>query len=103
MSIYKFETLQVHAGNVPDPTTGASATPIYQSASFALKNVEEGRKIFAHEEDGFTYTRIVNPTIDVFTKRIAALENGLDAVGTASGIAAQWLVMQIIIWKRKNF
>jgi O-acetylhomoserine (thiol)-lyase len=94
MSNYKFETLQVHAGNTPDPTTGASATPIYQSASFAFKNVEEGRKIFAHEKDGFSYSRIVNPTVDTFTKRIAALEGGYDAVAAASGIAAQWLVMQ---------
>ena len=69
MAKYKFETLQVHAGHTPDPTTGACATPIYQTSAYAFRDIEHGRKLFALEEDGNIYTRLSNPTVDVFEKR----------------------------------
>lgn len=96
MSQYQFETLQVHAGHRPDPTTGSCATPIYQTAAYAFKNIEEGRKIFALEQEGYIYSRITNPTVDEFEKRIAALENGSAAVASASGISSQWLIIQAL-------
>lgn len=91
---YKFETLQVHAGHTPDPTTGACTTPIYQTAAYAFKNIEHGRKLFALEEAGNIYSRLSNPTTDVFEKRISALENGAAAVAVASGMSAQFLAVQ---------
>ncbi len=93
MAQYKFETLQVHAGHTPDPTTGACATPVYQTAAYAFKNVEHGRKLFALEEPGNIYSRINNPTVETFEKRIAALENGAAAVAVSSGMSAQFLTI----------
>ena len=93
MAQYKFETLQVHAGHTPDPTTGACATPVYQTAAYAFKNVEHGRKLFALEEPGNIYSRINNPTVETFEKRIAALENGAAAVAVSSGMSAQFLTV----------
>ena len=93
MAQYKFETLQVHAGHTPDPTTGACATPVYQTAAYAFKNVEHGRKLFALEEPGNIYSRINNPTVETFEKRIAALENGAAAVAVSSGMSAQLLTV----------
>ena len=89
MAQYKFETLQVHAGHTPDPTTGACATPIYQTSAYAFKNVEHGRRLFA----GNIYSRINNPTVETFEKRIAALENCQDAVAVSSGMSAQFLAI----------
>ena len=94
MAQYKFETLQVHAGHTPDPATGACATPIYQTSAYAFRDIEHGRKLFALEEDGNIYTRLSNPTVDVFEKRIAALENSAAAVATSSGMSAQFLAIQ---------
>ena len=93
MAQYKFETLQVHAGHTPDPTTGACATPVYQTAAYAFKNVEHGRRLFALEEPGNIYSRINNPTVETFEKRIAALENGVAAVAVSSGMSAQFLTI----------
>ncbi len=93
MAQYKFETLQVHAGHTPDPTTGACATPIYQTSAYAFKNVEHGRRLFALEEPGNIYSRINNPTVETFEKRIAALENCQDAVAVSSGMSAQFLAI----------
>ncbi|MBR7157782.1 MAG: O-acetylhomoserine aminocarboxypropyltransferase/cysteine synthase [Bacteroidales bacterium] len=93
MAQYKFETLQVHAGHTPDPTTGACATPVYQTAAYAFKNVEHGRRLFALEEPGNIYSRINNPTVETFEKRIAALENGAAAVAVSSGMSAQFLTI----------
>ena len=90
MSQYKFETLQVHAGHTPDPTTGSCATPIYQTSAYAFKDIEHGRRLFALEEEGNIYSRLGNPTADVFEKRIAALENSVAAVATSSGMSAQY-------------
>ncbi len=94
MAKYRFETLQVHAGQTPDPTTGACATPIYQTAAYAFRNIEHGRKLFAHEEQGNIYSRLSNPTTDVFENRIAALENSVVAVAVSSGMSAQFLAVQ---------
>jgi O-acetylhomoserine (thiol)-lyase len=83
-----FDTLQVHAGQVPDPTFGARAVPIYQTTSFVYKDFETAVKLSTVAEFGNTYTRIVNPTNDVFEQRVAALEGGSAALGVASGSAA---------------
>lgn len=84
----KFDTLQVHAGQEVDPTTGSRAVPIYQTSSYVFDNVEHGANLFALKESGNIYTRIMNPTTDVFEKRIAALEGGIGALAVASGSAA---------------
>ncbi|CAB1239360.1 O-acetylhomoserine aminocarboxypropyltransferase/cysteine synthase family protein [Clostridium sp. MT-14] len=83
-----FETLQVHAGQVPDPTTGARAVPIYQTTSFVFKDADEAADFFQLKKPGNVYARIMNPTEDVFEQRIAALEGGSAGLATASGLAA---------------
>ncbi|HQW51775.1 MAG TPA: aminotransferase class I/II-fold pyridoxal phosphate-dependent enzyme, partial [Tepidiformaceae bacterium] len=88
---HRYETLQVHAGQVPDPTTGSRAVPIYQTTSYVFENAEHGAALFALQQFGNIYTRIMNPTNDVAEQRIAALEGGIAAVATASGQAAQML------------
>jgi len=84
----KFDTLQVHAGQKPDPTTGSRAVPIYQTTSYVFENVEHAANLFALKESGNIYTRIMNPTNDVLEQRIAALEGGKAALAVASGSAA---------------
>ncbi len=83
-----FETLQQHAGQTWDPTTGACAAPIYQTAAFVFKDTQEADQIFALKKSAYIYSRLNNPTFDVFEQRIAALEGGTAAVATASGMAA---------------
>lgn len=83
-----FDTLQVHAGQKPDPTTGARAVPIYQTTSYVFRDTEHGANLFAIKEPGNIYTRIMNPTTDVFEQRMAALEGGVAALAVASGAAA---------------
>ena len=85
---YKFDTLQVHAGQQPDSATGSRAVPIYQTAAYAFDSVDHAAKLFALEETGNIYTRIMNPTTDVFEKRMAALEGGVGALAVASGSSA---------------
>ncbi|KQM75291.1 O-acetylhomoserine aminocarboxypropyltransferase [Pedobacter sp. Leaf216] len=94
---YKFETLQLHAGQEIDPTTGSRAVPIYQTTSYGFKNAEHGANLFALKEFGNIYTRIMNPTNDVFEKRIAALEGGVAALAVASGQAAQFIALNNIL------
>jgi O-acetylhomoserine/O-acetylserine sulfhydrylase len=89
----RFETLQVHAGQDPAPGTNARAVPIYQTTSYTFDSAEHGARLFALQEFGNIYTRIMNPTTDVFEKRIAALEGGAAALATASGQAAQFLTI----------
>ncbi len=89
----RFETLQVHAGQEPDPTTNARAVPIYQTTSYVFDSAEHGAALFALKQFGNIYTRIMNPTTDVFEKRVAALEGGVAALATASGQAAQFLTI----------
>jgi len=84
----KFDTLQLHAGQLPDPATGARAVPIYQTTSFVFKDFEQAKAISSVEEFGFDYTRITNPTNEVLENRIAALEGGSGALAVASGSAA---------------
>jgi O-acetylhomoserine (thiol)-lyase len=85
---WSFETRQVHAGASPDPATGARATPIYQTTSYAFRDSQHAADLFALAEPGNIYTRIMNPTQDVFEQRIAALEGGVAGVALASGQAA---------------
>jgi O-acetylhomoserine (thiol)-lyase len=84
----KPETILLHAGQEPDPTTGARAVPIYQTTSFQFKDSEQAANLFALKEFGNIYTRMMNPTTDVFEKRMAALEGGVGALATASGMSA---------------
>ncbi|XHR28479.1 MAG: O-acetylhomoserine aminocarboxypropyltransferase/cysteine synthase family protein [Chthoniobacteraceae bacterium] len=88
MSPFQFETLALHAGQKPDPTTGSRAVPIYQTTSYVFKDTEQAANLFALKEFGNIYTRLMNPTNDVFEQRIAALEGGSAALATASGMAA---------------
>jgi len=85
---YRFDTLQVHAGQKPDPTTGSRAVPIYQTTSYVFNSTEHAANLFALKEAGNIYTRIMNPTADVFEQRMAALEGGVGALATSSGSAA---------------
>ena len=85
---FKFETLQLHAGQVVDATTKSRAVPIYQTTSFVFDDTQEGAELFALQKPGNIYTRITNPTTSAFEERIAALEGGVGALATASGMAA---------------
>ncbi len=99
---YKFETLQLHAGQAPDPTTGARAVPIYQTTSYNFNDAQHAADLFALQKFGNIYTRIMNPTSDVFEKRIAALEGGAAALATASGQAAQLIAVTTIAQAGEN-
>ena len=103
MSELRFETLQQHAGQVIDPVTNARAVPIYQTTAYAFNSSEHGANLFALKEFGNIYTRIMNPTNDVFEKRIAALEGGVAALAVASGHAAQFLAINNITSVGDNF
>ena len=99
---YRFETLQVHAGQEPAPGTNARAVPIYQTTSYTFDDADHGARLFALQQFGNIYTRIMNPTTDVFEKRIAALEGGVAALATASGQAAQFLALSTILQAGEN-
>jgi len=103
MNNYRFETLQVHAGQKPDPVTLSRAVPIYQTTSYSFRNSEHGANLFSLEEEGNIYTRIMNPTTDVLEKRIAALEGGKAALVVASGHAAQFIALNNILRPGDNF
>ncbi|MEN8226927.1 MAG: O-acetylhomoserine aminocarboxypropyltransferase/cysteine synthase [Bacteroidota bacterium] len=92
-----FETLQIHAGHTPDSATNARAVPIYQTTSFTFNSSEHGANLFALKEFGNIYSRIMNPTNDVFEQRIAALEGGVAALAVSSGHAAQFVVFNTIL------
>lgn len=98
-----FETLQLHAGQEIDPTTQSRAVPIYQTTAYQFKNSEHGAKLFALQEFGNIYTRLMNPTTDVFEKRVAALEGGAAALATASGHSAQFIAINNIATVGDNF
>ena len=93
----RFETLALHAGYEPDPTTGARAVPIYQTTSYKFRDADHAAALFALKEFGNIYTRIMNPTNDVFEKRLAALEGGVAALAVASGQAAATLALGTIL------
>jgi O-acetylhomoserine/O-acetylserine sulfhydrylase len=99
----RFETLQLHAGQQIDPTTKARAVPIYQTTSYGFDNAEHAANLFGLKQFGNIYTRIMNPTTDVFEQRIAALEGGVAAVATSSGQAAQFLALSNILESGDNF
>ncbi len=103
MMKYRFETLQIHAGYEPEPTTLSRAVPLYQTTSYLFRDAAHGAALFALEEFGNIYTRINNPTTEVFEKRIAALEGGMASLATASGHAAQFLALTNIMGQGDNF
>jgi len=103
MSTLRFETLQLHAGQEIDPTTRSRAVPIYQTTSYTFKDSQHGANLFELKEFGNIYTRIQNPTTDVFEKRLATLEGGVAAVATSSGLAAQFLALHNILQAGDNF
>lgn len=98
----RFETLQVHAGQVPDPVTKSRAVAIHQTTSYVFDSAEHAANLFGLKEFGNIYTRIMNPTTDVFEKRVAALEGGVGALATASGQSAQFLALQNILQQGDN-
>ena len=99
----KFETLQVHAGHTPDQDTLSRAVPLYQTTSYVFKSSEHAANLFGLKEFGNIYTRLMNPTTDVFEKRIAALEGGVAALALSSGHAAQFIAITNIAGAGDNF
>ena len=99
----RFESLQLHAGQQVDPTTKARAVPIYQTTSYGFDNTDHAAALFGLKQFGNIYTRIMNPTTDVFEQRIAALEGGVAALATGSGQAAQFLALSNILQAGDNF
>ncbi len=99
----RFETLQIHAGQEADPTTNARAVPIYQTTSYVFKDSAHAANLFGLKEFGNIYTRLMNPTTDVFEKRIAALEGGVAALATSSGQSAQFIALTNILGAGDNF
>lgn len=102
-SKYRFETLQLHAGQEIDPTTKSRAVPIYQTSSYGFDSSDHAAKLFGLKEFGNIYTRIMNPTTDVFEKRIAALEGGVAALAVGSGQASQFIALNNILQAGDNF
>jgi O-acetylhomoserine (thiol)-lyase len=103
MSILKFETLQVHAGQEVDKTTHARALPIYQTTSYVFEDAKDGADLFGLRKFGNIYTRLQNPTTDVFEKRVAALEGGVTGLATSSGQSAQFIALNNILQAGDNF
>src|SRR5215510_16524316 len=97
MSKLHFEALQLHAGQQIDPTTKARAVPIYQTTSYAFNSSEHAANLFGLKEFGNIYSRIMNPTTDVFEQRVAALEGGMAGLATSSGQAAQFLALSSLM------
>src|SRR6188474_2308587 len=100
---YHFNTLAIHGGQTVDPTTKSRAVPIYQTTSYQFDDADHAARLFALQEFGNIYTRIMNPTTDVFEQRVAALEGGVAALATASGQAAQFLALNNIMQAGDNF
>src|SRR5512147_709146 len=92
----QLNTLRLHAGQEPDPVTGARAVPLYQTTSYVFKSTEHAANLFALKEFGNIYTRLMNPTTDVFEKRVAAIEGGVGALAVASGQSAITLALLAI-------
>jgi O-acetylhomoserine (thiol)-lyase len=99
----RFETLQIHAGQEVDPTTKSRAVPIYQTSSYVFDDAQDGADLFGLRKFGNIYTRLMNPTTDVFEKRVAALEGGASALATSSGQSAQFIALNNIIEAGENF
>jgi O-acetylhomoserine (thiol)-lyase len=103
MSNLRFETLQDHAGHTPDKDTNSRAVPLYQTTSYTFNNAEHAANLFGLKEFGNIYTRLMNPTTDVFEKRVAALHGGVAALAVASGHAAQFIAITNILQQGDNF
>ncbi len=103
MTPHRFETLQLHAGQSPDPVTNSRAVPIYQTSSYVFNDAEHGANLFGLKEFGNIYTRLMNPTTDVFEKRVASLEGGVSALATASGQSAQFIAITNCMQAGDNF
>ena len=103
MSTLRFETLQVHAGQEVDKTTHARALPIYQTTSYVFDDAKDGADLFGLRKFGNIYTRLMNPTTDVFEKRLAALEGGISGLATSSGQSAQFIALNNILQAGDNF
>lgn len=103
MSNYKFETLQVHAGQEVDKTTHSRALPIYQTSSYVFEDAKDGADLFGLRKFGNIYTRLQNPTTDVFEKRVAALEGGVTGLATSTGQSAQFIALNNIVEAGDNF
>jgi O-acetylhomoserine (thiol)-lyase len=99
----RYETLQLHGGQTPDPTTGSRALPIYQTTSYVFQSADHAANLFGLKEFGNIYTRLMNPTTDVFEKRIALLEGGVAALAVSSGQAAQFIALNNILQAGDNF
>ncbi|MEC8772855.1 MAG: PLP-dependent transferase, partial [Pseudomonadota bacterium] len=97
MTEQKLETLTIHGGQEPDPTTKARITPIYQTASYVFDDPDHAARLFGLQEFGNIYSRIMNPTNDALEKKIAALEGGVGALGVASGHAAQLIAFHTLM------
>ncbi|GAB1415264.1 O-acetylhomoserine aminocarboxypropyltransferase/cysteine synthase [Paludibacter sp.] len=100
---YKFETLQVHAGQEVEKTTNSRAVPIYQTTSYLFDDAQHGADLFGLRKFGNIYTRLMNPTTDVFEKRVAALEGGVSALATSSGQSAQFIAITNLVEAGDNF
>ncbi|NLE31781.1 MAG: aminotransferase class I/II-fold pyridoxal phosphate-dependent enzyme, partial [Bacteroidales bacterium] len=100
---WRFETLQLHAGQEVDTTTHSRAVPIYQTTSYVFEDAQDGADLFGLRKFGNIYTRLMNPTTDVFEKRMAALEGGVAALATASGQSAQFIALNNILQSGDNF
>jgi len=98
----KFETLQIHAGHIPDKETLSRAVPIYQTSSYIFRNAQHAADLFDLRESGYIYSRINNPTVDIFERRVAALESGAAALAVSSGHAAQFLALTTIVRPGEN-
>ncbi len=103
MTSHRFETLQLHAGQIADPVTNSRAVPIYQTSSYVFNDADHGANLFGLKEFGNIYTRLMNPTTDVFEKRLAALEGGVAALATASGQSAQFIAITNCMKAGDNF
>lgn len=103
MSNLRFETLQVHAGQEVDKTTHARALPIYQTSSYVFEDAKDGADLFGLRKFGNIYTRLQNPTTDVFEKRVAALEGGVTGLATSTGQSAQFIALNNILQVGDNF
>ena len=99
---YHPDTLCLHAGQEPDPATGARAVPIYQTTSFVFKDTDQAARLFELKEEGHIYSRISNPTVDVVEKRVAALEGGVGALLVASGMAAELIIFSVLARQGDN-
>ncbi len=103
MAPHRFETLQLHSGQTPDPVTNSRAVPIYQTTSYVFNDAEHGANLFGLKEFGNIYTRLMNPTTDVFEKRISSLEGGVAALATSSGQSAQFIAITNCMKAGDNF